>query len=243
MKFDVKITQILEGHVEVEAEDFSAALRLVDERFNKNGEELPDMDDTSPLRFSASPARDYSMPQGDIGSKEIEDYLKHNGIPHPSRDQIDEFLNGGENQAMYDETVRNGYVLCDVDRWFHLKELIGEPISFRASLMIDDALWEEEYETLEINNISEILTTPEGICKERIENLIDSVNRIGAFTPNDWGVTLDDLVILSNKLSIPLTVAPEQKPSLSSLIEHADSKQVMSTNPLESPALAKESIR
>lgn len=243
MKFDVKITQILEGHVEVEAEDFSAALKIVDERFNKNGEELPDMDDTRPLQFSASPVRAYPLEQAAIGSEEIKEYLIHNGIPHPSRDQIDEFLYGGENQAMYDETVRNGYELCDVDRWFHLKELIGEPISFRAAIMIDDALWEEEYESLEINSISEILETPEGICKDRIENLISDVNKSGAFVPNDWGVTLDDMVSLSKALNIPLTITAEQKPSLSSLIESADSKLAASTADNESLSPAKESER
>ena len=243
MKFDVKITQILEGHVEVEAADFAAAVELADERFNKNGEALPDMDDTSPLRFSASPTRDYSEPLGTIGSEEIKEYLIHNGIPRPSRDQIDEFLCGGENQSMYDEAVRNGYALCDVDRWFHLKELIDEPISFRAAMMIDDALWEEEYETLEINKISDILSTPEGICKKRIEDLIDSFNRVGAFIPNGWGVTPDDLVTLSKKLNIPLTVSQEQKPSLSSLIASADSKQAAPPPDKESPSPGIEPLR
>ena len=55
MKFDVKITQILEGHVEIEAESAAAALRAADALYNKGGAELPDMDDVSPLRFNAEP--------------------------------------------------------------------------------------------------------------------------------------------------------------------------------------------
>lgn len=205
MKFDVKIMQVLEGHVEIEAEDFAAAVKIAQNRFVGEGEELPDMDDCNPLQFSASPVRAASLTRSEVsvvGSKEVEDYLIHNGIPHPSRDQIDEFLFGGDKQAMYDEIVLKGYELPDVDRWFHLNEVIGEPISFAAAMMIDNALWEEEYECMELNTAKDILEPPKGICKGRIEELIQSMNTNGTVIPNDWGVTDKDVITLSKALHL-----------------------------------------
>ena len=54
MKFVVKITQTLEGFVEIEADCTYQAIEIADKRFNDNGEQLPEMDDVDSLEFSIS---------------------------------------------------------------------------------------------------------------------------------------------------------------------------------------------
>lgn len=52
MKCRVKITQVLEGYVDLEVDRPEDAVALADDRYNLQGEELPDMDDCQPLQFS-----------------------------------------------------------------------------------------------------------------------------------------------------------------------------------------------
>ena len=53
MKHSIKITQTLEGHVDIEADSLQAALQKAEDLYEKNGHELPDMDDGARLKFSA----------------------------------------------------------------------------------------------------------------------------------------------------------------------------------------------
>lgn len=48
----IEVQQTLTGCVEIEANSVQEALRIADQRFNENGEELPDMDDCEPLTFA-----------------------------------------------------------------------------------------------------------------------------------------------------------------------------------------------
>ena len=52
MKCRVKITQVLEGYVDLEVDRPEDALALADDIYRQQGEELPDMDDCQPLQFS-----------------------------------------------------------------------------------------------------------------------------------------------------------------------------------------------
>lgn len=52
MKCRVKITQVLEGYVDLEVERAEDALALADDMYRRQGMELPDMDDGLPLQFS-----------------------------------------------------------------------------------------------------------------------------------------------------------------------------------------------
>lgn len=237
MKFNVKITQILEGHVEIEAESAAAAMLAADALYNKGGVELPDMDDVSPLRFSAEPVLDkIQAPEAQTehpSGEEIRCYLIAHGYAEPSNDLIEEFLYAGENQFMYDETVRNGYSVGDLDRWLSLKNAIEEPISFRAAMMIDDALWEEEYDSMEVSKKSDIWHTPELICRKRLETLADQYNHNRSDLKDQWSLQDEDLPKLARAFSLTLCKAPQVKPPLSSLIDSADSRQssVTATHP------------
>ena len=53
MTYRILITQTLCGCVDIEAEDLDTALEIADSRFNRNGKELPDMDDFQDLEFEA----------------------------------------------------------------------------------------------------------------------------------------------------------------------------------------------
>lgn len=78
-------------------------------------------------------------------------YLKGQGHPHPEEDgTLDEFMNGGDRQAMYDEAVENNYHLGDVDRWFHLLDVMGIDLNFETAMKIDRALYEADLETMEL---------------------------------------------------------------------------------------------
>ncbi len=51
MRVGITITKTLEGQVEIDAESRAAALRKADDLYNKEGRELPDMEDVGPLSF------------------------------------------------------------------------------------------------------------------------------------------------------------------------------------------------
>ena len=44
-EYDITIHQLLEGHVTVYATSYEEALRIADQKYNHDGEDLPDMDD------------------------------------------------------------------------------------------------------------------------------------------------------------------------------------------------------
>ena len=56
MKFPIKIKQILEGHVVIDADSLEEALQKADQKYNREGHELPDMDDVNPLKFESAMA-------------------------------------------------------------------------------------------------------------------------------------------------------------------------------------------
>lgn len=233
MKFNIRITQFLQGNVEIEAENAAAALTLVDQMYNRDGAALPDMEDVASLQFTIVPDRQVEMPRI-IGehptAEDIEQYLIHQGYPTPSAVQIDEFLNGGDKQAMYDEAVRNEYSLPDVDRWFHITDLLDTSISFGAAMMIDNSLWEEQYEVMEMTKIRDIVDTPENTFINRLTELGTKLSKGGDIT--DFGeVTEQDITLLCDKFSffLPKELVQQlsarqeaEKPSLISLIQSAD---------------------
>lgn len=53
--YTVKITQTREGYAEIQAESEAQALRIALERYERRGEELPDMEDGLPLKFIVEP--------------------------------------------------------------------------------------------------------------------------------------------------------------------------------------------
>lgn len=100
---------------------------------------------------------------------EVTCYLKAQGHPHPEEDgTLDEFLNGGELQWMYDEAVANHYDFCDVDRWFCLVNALGAEISFDASLAIEGALYEEDLDAHEFERAEDLLNTERGVCRDML---------------------------------------------------------------------------
>ena len=75
---------------------------------------------------------------------EIVRYLKVQGHPHSEEDgTLDEFLNGGEFQTLYDEAVENHYSLMDLDIWIHLTKIMGD-IKFETAMGIAEVLVEKE---------------------------------------------------------------------------------------------------
>lgn len=235
MKITVKLTQVREAHVEIEANDMQEALAKAHDLYTVQGRELPEMEDVGPLRISIDSshikAPEPKQYTGDLCKEEVEEYLTKNGYPHPSQDAINDFLDGGERQPFFTEAVRNAYDLCDVDRWFHLMDVLDAPISFRAAIFVDSALWEEEYETMELNTVNDLLEPPEGILKQRLEDLLADVSANGKISDPEVSITLPDLHTLAKalKLNIPKTladkaVAAELKPPLSSLINDASSR-------------------
>lgn len=140
-----------------------------------------------------------------IMREQVEQYLKGQGHPQPDVDgTLDEFMNGGEMQAMYDEAVRNNYALPDVNRWFHLVKVMGIEMPFKTAMAIDGALYEADLETLELNLPEERLGLGKGRCevlngsfaevkvqiKDQVEKGIFPVGRLTRVqTP---GLTLED---------------------------------------------------
>ena len=138
--------------------------------------------------------------------EQIEQYLNGQGHPHPDADgTLDEFIYGGERQAMYDEAVLNNYALPDVDRWFHLVKVMGIDLPFDAAIKIDGALHEANLETMELSLPEErfgLDAYGRGVFKGSYEEVkeqvkADVVQKEG-FTAGDLckiqvpGLTLDD---------------------------------------------------
>lgn len=170
MKFDIKITKTLEGTVEIEAENAAAALKAAEEIYN-NGAELPDMEDGTPLRFSL----DNEIAQERPSKEEVERYMKAQGYPDTALFFVQQFVQG-ENADMFNEAVLNNYSLDDVQRWVHLKNILGSELSFRAAMMVDTALWFEDLNTLDMTSREDILLTPNGIAKQRLEKLAEELS-------------------------------------------------------------------
>lgn len=51
-KYTVQVEQIRHGYVTIEAENMEEALKITEMRFNREGEELPEMDDCKALDFT-----------------------------------------------------------------------------------------------------------------------------------------------------------------------------------------------
>lgn len=229
MKFKIKITQMLEGYAEIEADTAADALTAATNHFQRDGAALPDMEDCYPLHFQVAPEKVQEKELS--GEEKVIAYLKSQGYPHPETDgTLHDFMNGGDMQWMFDEAVENRYDLCDVDRWIHLVQLLDKPVSFRAAMMVEDALWSEDLELLEINSPKEVLDTEKSICKNRIAFLVDVFSKDGTIEPNEFDVTDQDLVTLATALDISLSAPVKQKPHLSSLIESADAKSASQTS-------------
>lgn len=92
--------------------------------------------------------------------EQCEQYFKSQGRPWADEDMYDEFMNAGERQPLYDEIVQKGYCLSDVDRWFHLMDVLGVNVKYETAMKIDRALWEEDLEVMELNLPEERI--PEG---------------------------------------------------------------------------------
>ena len=65
MKCRVKITQTLEGYVDLEVSNPDEALTLADKMYQLQGMELPDMDDCCPLQFSLEEVLEQAAPGRD----------------------------------------------------------------------------------------------------------------------------------------------------------------------------------
>lgn len=87
-----------------------------------------------------------------LTEKEVVDYLKRNG--YPDAEFKDSFLNPPYRAEQHIECVRNGYDLCDFDRWQQVQDLIfgneTDTMKFETALKIDSALWEENIDTMEL---------------------------------------------------------------------------------------------
>lgn len=81
---------------------------------------------------------------------EIKAYLRHDGVPDPSPEEINEYLDNGEWQEQYDECVRNDYARADFDRWHILQRMLGTKMNFETVMRIDAALWDEELELYDL---------------------------------------------------------------------------------------------
>lgn len=89
--------------------------------------------------------------QEDIRQEQYVKYLQGQVYPYPEQDGVLEiFLNAGDRQWMYDEAVENNYALPDVDRWFHLLDVMGIDFNFETAMKIDKALYEADLETMEL---------------------------------------------------------------------------------------------
>jgi len=60
MKCRVKITQVLEGYVDLDVDRPEDALMVADDLYRRQGMELPDMDDVNPLQFSLEEILEHS---------------------------------------------------------------------------------------------------------------------------------------------------------------------------------------
>lgn len=59
MSCRVKIVKTLTGYIDLAVDDENKAIALANELFNVQGKELPDMDDSSPLKFEFEPRKHY----------------------------------------------------------------------------------------------------------------------------------------------------------------------------------------
>lgn len=97
-----------------------------------------------------------------LSEEEVINYLYAHGYPHPDRSLIDWFLEATERKDQFVECVRKGYELCDFDRWQHIQNVLFNnsdlTIKYETAMKIDNALWEEGIETLELWSAKEYLS-------------------------------------------------------------------------------------
>lgn len=212
MEIKVKITQVREGYATIPCDNVADGLKRADELYNVQGRELPDMEDVGALKLSLAgvihQSREEVMKAGPLKADEVELYLMSHGCPHPGEADMGWLLYAGERQLQATEAVRNQYDLSDVDRWFHLMDMVGNELSFRAAMFIDNALSEKDSDAMEVQSIQEILEASDGELTERLEQLSSCMKENGKCPENSWNVTAQDIAFLSKAFD-PGNILPE----------------------------------
>lgn len=70
----------------------------------------------------------------------IIDWLKNNGIPEPSNEELMYFINNEKYQNQIDESIEKNYHPADLDRWIILINLFGFEITYKTAISISNAL-------------------------------------------------------------------------------------------------------
>ena len=228
-EYKIKITKVSEGYVTIAADTPAEALKEAELRFNVMGEELPDMEDTQRLMLSIDrePQKVFEAEkkEGPVDKDEVVAYLKAQGHPHPDLDgTLDEFLNPDARQVQYHESVRNNYFIGDVDRWFHLMDILGDELSFRAAMFIENSLYEEDFDSMDVNSVSDILDTPMETLRNRLKEMAENVLSSGELPENEHGITAQDVSYLVHALNLEESFSQAHETMEQPKIEEPDAK-------------------
>ena len=148
-EFNIKIIQTLEGHVSQRGDTRQAALNKAYEKYAVNGHELPDMEDTQPLKFEIEESKPLiKAPSRD----EVIDWFQRNGQSEPYEGWIENFISplNEDRKEQYWEAIALDYELFEFDRWQHFQDVIKHECSYDCYLTCSNALWKEDIEVLEL---------------------------------------------------------------------------------------------
>ena len=236
MKFRVKLSQHREGYIDIYAENMGEALKKADELYNQQGKELPDMEDVGPIQLSIfsllkKEEKEEDREPPEFGRQMVEEYLKRNGWPDPDQNTIDWLLCDGPWLEQRKECVMNNYDLCDAERWLHLLDVLGTDVSFRAAMLVEGVLWENDNDILEHDKAETLISAVDGALRTYLENACSELAAYGALAENTWNVTWEDVLALSQAFGLesaqllsPEKIPVEPKPALSSLIQSANER-------------------
>lgn len=189
-EYDITIRQILEGHVKIKANSPEEAEAYASRIYAQEGTELPDMDDGFPLEFSAQELF-YPAPS----REEVEDYFKRNGRPDADKDWIDNFIcHPNENRReQYWEAVANNYELCEFDRWQHLQDVFNAEVPWDCFCTINNALYENDIEILELGYHDRPGFQPEAPVKTSLDSQIGAAATRSASQQGNNTINTPDL--------------------------------------------------
>ncbi len=238
MTFNVKIFQTFEGVVQIDASNPEQAQTIADRLYNQEGRELPDMTEAGPLQFRVlrDPIEKVKIvAEQELAAKnsdepsmeEVKQYLIRQGHPNPKEDGTLYEFTGEECHEMYSEAVRNDYDLCDVDRWFHLVRILDAPISFRLAMLIENALWQEDNEALEVVHPKDLL---KGLCKTTLQQLVSDFS--SDIIPPEAQAYWDERGVGRQDAELIATVLPTLAPSQKSLWPHRSPMLPLRTPPV-----------
>jgi len=110
----------------------------------------------------------------------IIDYIKKNGDPNPTNEQIMHYVDAEKYQNQIDEAVLKNYHPADLDRWIILMNLFNLEITYDTAMTISNALDEDEINPTDVYDLGPS-SIEQKIYKQAIKDYDELVYKVSKF--------------------------------------------------------------